>query len=218
MNSFPNYDWNSIPPLYFLNLFDNWHQLTSIDQLVVWPNGFSRFRCWWVFNYGFLSATDAAGTVVSQHGSGTGWELRCGGGKGLALSKSFQHYCWILFGSIRDDPKVGRLSGMGWKMCWKHQSIIIYHHNQSRLEPMFLPGHIHPYPLEISWDESSIAWCFPAPGPGVNCVFTTSRGGHNEHMLPLIPGLERHWKTIRDHTKPWSEIHMSGLIPSGKLR
>lgn len=97
------------PPI----LFESFWQLTSIDQLVVWANGFSRFRCWWVFNYGFLSATDAAGTVVSQHGSGTGWELRCGGGMGLALSKSFQHYFWILFGSIRDDdPKVGNC--LGW--------------------------------------------------------------------------------------------------------
>jgi hypothetical protein len=79
-----------------------------------------------------------------------------------------------------------------WETVWDGLKTPINHHNQSRLEPMFLPGHIHPYSLEIYWDESSIAWWFPAPGLGVNCVFTTSRGGHNEHMLPLIPGLERH--------------------------
>ena len=29
---------------------------------------------------------------------------------------------------------------------------------------------------------------FEPTGPGLNCVFTTSYGGHNEHMLPLMPG------------------------------
>lgn len=37
----------------------------------------------------------------------------------------------------------------------------------------------------VSQHGSGTGWELRCGGPGVNCVFTTSRGGHNEHMLPL---------------------------------
>lgn len=94
------------------------------------------------------------------------------------------------------------LSGRGWHgdslrlpqtassaiPCW---DVVVRMEQDFAVEAVVL---LEEWPLR-DWQGSIISqhgpgtgWELRCGGAGVNCVFTTTSGGHNEHMMPLMPG------------------------------